>query len=800
MQCYTELTPPTAVTHSISLPFLSPSANNLVVAKTSLLQIFALKSIITDTVSALATNDEPNTAQRLERVHTTKLILVAQYELSGTVTSLARIRIQRSKSGGEALLVALKDAKLSLVEWDPERYAISTISIHYYEREDLQGSPWDPDLGQSVNYLCVDPSSRCAALKFGKRHLAILPFRQTAGDLAMLDYDPEIDGVHPEPTSGTSKTAITKTTDGTFDQEKTPYAASFVLSLLAIDPNLSHPIHLAFLYEYREPTFGILSSQVAASSALIHERRDVLSYAVYTLDLEQRASTTLLSVNNLPYDLFAVKPLPLPIGGALLVGGNELIHVDQAGKPNAVAVNIFAKISTAFPMLDQSDLALRLENCVIEQLGFDNREMLIVLNDGELAILSFKLDGRSVSGLSVRRVAGENGGDTVLAGASCTAVVGRGRIFIGNEGADSIILGWSRKSSKIKRPRPRVNMDINDIEYASDVDEAELEDDDDDLYAGAKLEESVPDPAPSSTSANASDDYTFRVHDSLQNCGPIKDIALQRICPEQGKDTGYLTNAFHKFELVAASGQGRAGGLLTFRRDIEPVLKERYSIVNAQGIWVISLGGSAENTAVNEKAGHDYDNYVIASVATEEGEELSKVYKISSTGIEELKGTDFDPEAGATINVGTLNSGSRVVQVLSGELRIYEGGKCSLLYLVKANPALRLNRDSTALDQGCWVLRDIASIWLCSEAAGCTIPSVTSTGYKFIFDPVLQPCSIVSIQFMIHHRPFLSKAPCDSCAISKPTMHLSVPISQLTRIRRLRSCPDISNNRRRYGG
>ena len=780
MQCYTELTPPTAVTHSISLPFLSSSANNLVVAKTSLLQVYALKSIITDTNSTAPGNGDRSAIQKHERVHNTKLVLVAQYELSGTVTSLARVRIQRSKSGAEALLIALRDAKLSLVEWDPERYAISTISIHFYEREDIQGSPWDPDLGQSVNYLCVDPSSRCAALKFGKRHLAILPFHQTADDLAMLDYDPDIDGVRAEPTSGSSRVVGPKSTDGTANQEKTPYAASFVLSLLAVDPNLSHPMHLAFLYEYREPTFGILCSQVATSSALIHERRDILSYAVYTLDLEQRASTTLLSVNNLPYDLFAVKPLPLPVGGSLLIGGNELIHVDQAGKTNAVAVNVFAKISTDFPMADQSELAIKLENCVIEQLGTDNREMLIVLSTGELAILSFKIDGRSVSGLLIHRVAQENGGDAVLAAASCTAVVGRGRIFVGSENADSIVLGWSRKSSKLKKQQSRAIKDTYGDEGASDVDDADLEEDDDDLYSGAKPEEKVQDLTPMAMNATASDDYIFRVHDSLQNCGPIKEIALRRVSLEQGQGINDTSGTSLKHELVVASGESRAGGLLIFKRNIEPLVAEKYDIPNARRVWAIRLGGSVDNAAINETVTSDFDNHIIASIMTEKGEELSTAFKMTAKGIEELRGTDFDPEAGVTIDVGTLNGGSRIVQVLPAELRTYEGGKSSLLYIVDAKLALRWDRIPMILSQFSWLLRDKAGPLHFSEATGCIAPSVKSIGYYSLFYFLLHSCSIVLIQFTIHRRPIASEALNDSCAVSKPRMSPSIYVCRLT--------------------
>ncbi|KAK4691022.1 cleavage and polyadenylation specificity factor subunit 1, partial [Lecanoromycetidae sp. Uapishka_2] len=493
MQCYNELTPPTSVTHSLSLPFLSPSANNLIIAKTNILQIFSLKSVI------IATNDTTNQVQsssaanganpsktdsataRPDRQHTTKLVFVGQYELAGTITSLARVKILQSRSGGEALLVSLRDAKLSLIEWDPERYNISTISIHYYEREDILSSPWEPDLPHCINYLSVDPSSRCAVLKFGMRHLAIIPFHQIGDDLVgddldIDDYDPDIDGERPG-----GRKSVSKVAPDDIATAKTPYSASFVLSLLALDPNLSHPLHLCFLFEYREPTFGVLYSQVASSTALLSERRDNVSYAVYTLDLEQRASTTLLSITSLPYDLFAVIPLSRRIGGALLMGGNEIIHVDQSGKTTAVAVNEFARQSSSFAMADQSDLNMRLEHCVIKELGSDSTDLLLILNSGELAVLSFKIDGRSVSGVSIRRISMENGGHAILAGASCASVVGRGRIFVGSEDCDSYVLGWSRATDRSRRQKPRTILDIDGDQDDLDLDEEDIEDDDDDF-------------------------------------------------------------------------------------------------------------------------------------------------------------------------------------------------------------------------------------------------------------------------------------------------------------------------------
>lgn len=690
MQSYTELTPPTAVTQSLSLPFLSRSANNLIVVKSSLLQIFSLKSIVINTVSGTTKDDPPSAGfngagsapllsgalPRGERQQSTKLVLIAEYGLSGTVTALARVKILRSRSGGEAILLVLRDAKLSLVEWDPERYSISTISIHSYEQEDIRRSPWEPSLSQSVNILSVDPSSRCAALKFGVRHLAILPFYQDGDDLVMDDYDPDIDGERP----------TIKTSEGPLQIDKAPYAPSFVLSLLALDPTLSHPIHMSFLYEYRDPTFGILSSQNATSNALLHERRDKLSYTVFTLDLDQRASTTLLSVSNLPYDLFAVIPLQLPVGGALLVGNNELIHVDQSGKTNGVSVNQLTKVSTAFAMLDQSDLALRLEGCVFEKLGGDGGEMLMIINSGQFAILSFRTDGRSVSGLFVRLVALHEGEEPSLGAASCTSLIGRGRMFIGSEESDSVILGWSRKSDKIKRPNLA---GINSAQAASDVEDEDFEEDEDDLYSAAKADNLPERPSADQTTRSETEECRFRVHDHLQNLGPIRYISLSGPA-EQQERPGLPAGK----ELIAAVGSGKAGSLGIFQRGIEPHIVQQYNMEGGTAAWSVAAkqtSGPTGGQVGNDSTG--YDEYLIVNANTETGAQ-SSVYAIYQTELKQVGAADFESEAGASIEIGTLNGGTRIVQVLSTEVKTFDGGESSLLLNVpspRSSPQLEFN-------------------------------------------------------------------------------------------------------------
>ncbi|KAI9668969.1 MAG: mRNA cleavage and polyadenylation factor subunit [Trizodia sp. TS-e1964] len=707
MQCFTELLPPSAVSHTISLPFTSPSTLNLIVAKTSLLQIFSLKTVSTEIESGAPndpTADSDNTnlldlrvdgeglessflasgvsLQRSEKAPTTKLILQAEYQLSGTIASLSRVKTLTSKSGGETLLIAFRDAKVSLVEWDPERNGLSTISIHYYEQDDLQASPWATETSHCNTYLSVDPGSRCAALKFGMRNLAILPFHQADEDLVMDDYDPD-----PDSQSNNQAKASLRQTNGDSTSFSTPYTASFVLPLSALDPTLLCPIHLSFLHEYREPTFGVLSSTVAPSLPLLKERQDMLIYTVVTLDLEQRASTTILSVSGLPYDLYKVIPLPLPVGGTLLVGGNEIIHIDQAGKTSGVGVNIFAKITTGFSLADQSNLNIKLEGCLLEHTGSENGEMLVLLASGKLAILSFRMDGRSVSGLVLHLVSSEKGGDLVPAGPYCGTHLGKCQIFIGSESTDSLILGWTLKSDKSSRrrssTRERSAPDILSEGEATD-------DDDNDLYSENGAQNAIRQKKASTASELASpeqlaaENYTFRIHDSLPNLAPMKEIALGRpLSPKKEGDA--LLSVTSDMELLTTCGRGKAGGIVILKREIEAQVVGQFDFSESRGIWSVyaqkpkpkgghqgSIKGPGGLEA--EYAAHDeFDQFMIVSKTTVGNVEESAVYALTPTGFEEMKGTEFEPAAGATLDVGTLWQRKRVLQILRGEVRSYDG-------------------------------------------------------------------------------------------------------------------------------
>lgn len=697
MQCYAELTPPTAVTHSLAIPFVSAQSNNLIVAKSSLLQIFET-TIITAEVdnSQSATlhstksvaqydsrlNDDEGLEasflggdaafQKSDRTSNTKLVLVTEIPVSGTVTGLARIKTQNTLSGGEALLVQFKDAKLSLLEWDPARYNVTTISIHYYEQEEHQGSPWAPALNDCVNFLVADPGSRCAALKFGARNLAILPFKQAdEEDIAMDDWDPDLDG--PKPIK--QETASSAVVNGTSNIEDTPYSPSFVLRLSILDPNLIYPIDLAFLYEYREPTFGILSSKLAPSAAL--GRKDHLSFMVFTLDLQQKASTTILSVGGLPQDLFKVVALPAPVGGALLVGANELIHVDQSGASNGVAVNPFTKQCTDFSLSDQSDLGLRLEGCTIDYISPENGQMLIVLSDGRFATLDFAIDGRRVSGLNVKLVAPESGGAILSSRISSLSRLGKNALFAGSEEGDSVVFGWTYKHTQASKKKSRAQ-DTLDYE---DFDEDDIEDEDD-LYADTTTSAA----AAGGAAAAKGGEVVFRIHDTLTSIAPIQDFTHGKpTTPTDADERQNVVGVQSDLQLVAAVGVGKSGSLAVMNREIQPKVIGRFDFSEARGLWTMnaqkpvpkSLQGEKGTTAMGDDydLSAQYDKFMIVAKIDLDNYETSDVYALTSAGFESLTGTEFEPAAGFTVEAGTMANHRRVIQVLKSEVRVYDGGR-----------------------------------------------------------------------------------------------------------------------------
>jgi cleavage and polyadenylation specificity factor subunit 1 len=720
-EIYTELTAPTAITHSLYLPFTSANAENIVVAKTSLLQIFTVTTHDTQLSNPLVSSKDGTEVDRrvqdgddeqggfvadlaLQKSQVeaaTKLVLIAEYNVYGSIAGLQHIKTLSSKSGGDALLVSFRNAKVSLLEWDPETAAVSTISLHYYERDEFISPVVDENL---PTILVADPTSRCAALKFAGDMLAILPFRRRddedleLGDAdAVENKDPmildEADDDDWDPAAPDGKPALNGTRTSKDSKPKVivssnfdkPYNPSFVVSAAQLDDQIQHIISLAFLHEYREPTFGILYAPRRTWTGLLaaEGRKDNTAYIVITLDLEQKASTPILGVSGLPYDIQQVIPLTPPIGGSLLIGGTEIIHVDQAGKTTGVGVNPYAKKSTGFPLADQSELCLALEGSTLINLEGENGDLLLITKDGTGVIVSFKLDGRNVSGVKVSKMM--NHPKSLVGGRATTAVaLGGKKLFIGCSEGDGQVMKWRRKAEKRKVSIAGLEDDTLDATEMEEI-YGMLDDVDDDLYSGnnesATRKDSIFATGNRGSEVYTKGEYVFQTHDRLVNLGPFRDMDLGIPVVSPGSEDRQR-GVVSELEVVTTSGPtvtSEDAGLSLIRRSIAPSVVGRFDFAQCKALWTVRAQGSKTGKSetgvgvgeeLERSVDEEFDRYLFVSKTDE-----SQVFRVGDT-FEEVRGSDFDSD-GETIEVGVVGAGSRIVQVVSEQVRVYDRGSCT---------------------------------------------------------------------------------------------------------------------------
>nr|CAD7606776.1 unnamed protein product [Timema genevievae] len=133
--------PATAVEHALSCNFFHRAEKSLIVAGANVIRVFRL---IPDV--------DPNKKERFadNRPPKMKLECLATYTLFGNVMSMQAVSLAGSQR--DSLLISFRDAKLSVVEYDPEAHDLRTLSLHYFEEEDMR-------VAVRVRYLVTVPST-----------------------------------------------------------------------------------------------------------------------------------------------------------------------------------------------------------------------------------------------------------------------------------------------------------------------------------------------------------------------------------------------------------------------------------------------------------------------------------------------------------------------------------------------------------------------------------------------------------------------------------------------------------------
>lgn len=314
--------PATGVEFSVSCHFFNSVEKNLVTGGANILKVYR---IIPEVETPTMANKDKYSDLRPPRM---RFECITSFTLFGNIMALQTVSLTGSQR--DALLISFRDAKLSVVQFDPDTYDLKTLSLHYFEEEDIKG-------GWVSNYhipsVRVDPDNRCAVMLVYGKKLVVLPFRR----------DHTLDEIEVEDVKPMKQTPVQLVA-------RTPILASYIITLKDLDEKIDNVLDIQFLHGYYEPTLLILYEPVRTFPGRIAVRSDTCTMVAISLNIQQRVHPVIWSVAGLPFDCTQVMPVQKPIGGCLVFAVNAIIYLNQSVPPYGVSVNSIADHSTQFPL------------------------------------------------------------------------------------------------------------------------------------------------------------------------------------------------------------------------------------------------------------------------------------------------------------------------------------------------------------------------------------------------------------------------------------------------------------------
>lgn len=645
---------PTAVEFSVYCNFISSEEKNLVVAGTSQLYIYR---IIYDYESSTKSEKSSDAKSRKE-----KLEQVASFSLFGNVMSMASVQLVGTNR--DALLLSFKDAKLSVVEYDPGTHDLKTLSLHFFEEPELRDG-----FVQNVHIpmVRVDPENRCAVMLVYGTQLVVLPFRKDT----LADEQEGIVG----------------------EGQKSSFLPSYIIDVRELDEKLLNIIDMKFLHGYYEPTLLILFEPNQTWPGRVAVRHDTCSIVAISLNIMQKVHPVIWSLSNLPFDCTQVMAVPKPIGGVVVFAVNSLLYLNQSVPPFGVSLNSQTNGTTAFPLRVQDEVKLSLD---CSQAAFiTSDKMVISLKGGEIYVLTLITDGMR----SVRAFHFDKAAASVLT--TCMVTMEPGFLFLGSRLGNSLLLRYIEKLQENNNGAAATTTTTTAADNGDDgddVDETEQDQEKDRQEEPPNKKKRV-DSSSNWTAGKASmldelDEievygseaqsgtqlatYSFEVCDSILNIGPCASASMG--------EPAFLSEEFQSnpepdLEVVVCSGFGKNGALSVLQRSIRPQVVTTFELPGCHDMWTvispeekteqppaedeIKSPEAAEKPAltVDEKNKH---GFLILS------REDSTMILQTGQEIMELDTSGFATQ-GPTVYAGNIGDDKYIIQVSPMGIRLLEG-------------------------------------------------------------------------------------------------------------------------------
>ena len=571
-----------------------------------------------------------------------KLECLATFQLFGNVMSMASVQL--AGSSRDALLLSFRDAKLSLVEYDPGTHDLKTSSLHYFEEEELKDGHLQQDI--HVPVVRVDPEGRCAAMLVYGTRLVILPFRK---DVACDDAE------------------------GIMSGSKTPIMSSYIIDLRKLNEKIINVIDVQFLHGYYEPTVLILYEPLPTWAGRVAVRKDSCSIVAISLNIQEKVHPIIWSLGNLPFDSMKTYPVMKPIGGVILFAVNSLLYLNQSFPPYGVSLSSLTDFSSEFLLKSQPGVKISMDCAQGTFIDFD--KMVISLKGGELYVLTLLIDGmRAVRGFNLDKAAA-----SVLT--TCMCVCKEGYLFLGSRLGNSLLLKYTEKqydfsfesktTDAVKKDEPPAKKRkdtvgdwmASDVSAIDDMDELEV--------YGTQSQQ---------PGTGHITQFNFEVCDSVMNIGPCGQMVMG--------EPAFLSEEFSSsidpdIELVTTSGFGKNGAISVLQRSVRPQVVTTFELPGCTDMWTVvgplpsTKEGSATDDDTEKQNTEDKESNPEADIQDTHAlliisRDDSSMILQTGQEIMELDHSGFSTQ-GPTICAGNIGDNKYIIQVSPMGVRLMEG-------------------------------------------------------------------------------------------------------------------------------
>ena len=670
-----EAHPPTGVDHAVSAYFTRPVGDggdpNLIVCSANRVTVYAVR------------RDGEREAETLD--------VCGEFDAQGAIGSISvlRRRFGAPRNQRDALLIAIRERKLSVVEYDAATGEVCCSSMHSFESE-LGCNPLHSTLRMSREAPLVvsDPEGRCAAV--------VLREDGVAGQVRVL---PSVDG---------GLGLVANDEEGRVRGPAASVRESFELHVRDAGVRLIRDV--CFLHGYGEPALAILYEKKPTWAGRYNLHKDSCEIVALSVDVDKQKSTVIWRRQNLPSSSYKLTPLLPPLGGVLVFSQDFLLHESQESS-SVLGLNTFgrggpqegndAEVAARAAGMGENAMAnppptcaARAVDCGLE-ITLDGAQASVVSEDrvlvttktGALLLLALHTDGRNL-----RRMMLQRAGGAVLSSGMC--LLARDLLFLGSRIGDSLLVkftpkeepaaplmlpdaedeeeveektkGKRSKSSAVIRKRAKTEAPPAPVTPTQEDDEDELEAL---LYGTTKAEtvradnvqtekkrEGLAGVIPGLKVAG----YDFKVKDSLLGVAPVVDIAV-------GASAPVGTNKEERTELITACGQGKNGALAILTRGVQPELVtevESGTLPNLQGLWTLHYRKEGAREEREPFHHHLLLSMKSSTMIMETGEELKEV----------SESLEFITEK-ATLAASNIFGHYCSLQITTDTIRVLKAGK-----------------------------------------------------------------------------------------------------------------------------